>query len=79
MKKMKQKKKSKSTKKKSKCTIIPKMSASRQSYIRRFRRNIIRRANQALRDELDHPDFRSFSQRSEGDQIRRKMTLDEDE
>jgi hypothetical protein len=55
------------------------MSASRQSYIRRFRRNIIRRANQALRDELDHPDFRSFSQRSEGDQIRRKMTLDEDE
>lgn len=79
MKKMKQKKKNKSTKKKSKSTIIPKMSASRQSYIRRFRRNIIRKANQALRAELNHPDFRSFSQRSEGSQIRRKMTIDEDE
>lgn len=51
MKKIRQKKKGRKAQK-SKTTIIPKMSASRQNYIRRFRRKLIRRANQALREEL---------------------------
>jgi hypothetical protein len=54
MKKMKQKKKGRKGKQSSKTTIIPKMSASRQNYIKRFRRNIIRRANETLKEELKH-------------------------
>jgi hypothetical protein len=53
MKKMKQKKKGKKAKKTFKTTIVPKMSAARQNYIKRFRRNIIRRANIKLKKELE--------------------------
>ncbi len=80
MKKIRQKKKGKKAKKSSKTTIIPKMSASRQNYIKRFRRNIIRRANENLRLELrlniHNQDVEKAVQRAHP---RRKMTIDEDE
>jgi hypothetical protein len=80
MKKMRQKKKGKRAKKASKSTIIPKMSASRQNYIRRFRRNIIRRANETLREELRlNTNLQEGEEGSQRPHLRRKMTIDDGE
>lgn len=61
-----------------KTTIVPKMSLARQSYIKRFRRKIIREANLSLRQAIEKTEM-SIRKSSEkkSKKKKRKMTVED--
>lgn len=61
-----------------KTTIVPKMSLARQSYIKRFRRKIIREANISLRQVIEESEITmKKSNEKKGKKKKRKMTIDD--
>ena len=61
-----------------KTTIVPKMSLARQSYIKRFRRRVIREANLSLRQTIEETKMSvRRSSEKKGRKKKRKMTIDD--
>lgn len=61
-----------------KTTIVPKMSVARQSYIKRFRRRVIREANLSLKQAIEETErIIKRSSEKKTKKKRRKMTIDD--
>lgn len=61
-----------------KTTIVPKMSLTRQSYIKRFRRRVIREANLSLRQQIEETEkMIKRSSEKKTKKKKRKMTIDD--